>query len=348
METPIEQDSITRTIPQISKPSKIGGNKFDVLKFILSLMIFFLHSGRFSHHYIPLFRVAVPLFFITTSYFLFSKIRQASNEKERDQALKKFLKRNFYLLVFWTIVFIVPNAMHRQWLSQPFPYSLLSFLKSFIFGSTFMASWFLSASIIATSILYWAIYKVRLSQWIIVGISLLLNLFCCRTSLYLFVIPPGNMLSSFLDTFPHFIGIPYQCFPVAFIWIIIGKIIAYEEFNFSKLQLILMSIVGLLLVFLEYFLVSSFFKIDNNDCLVTLLLFCPSFFLLLVKIGDLDIQCARTLRKLSIIIFCTHGTFLWLYRDSEYKFSMTLISSILLGLIIIHLSKRFEILRYSH
>lgn len=46
---------------------------FDFVKFILSILIVSLHSGIVPDILIPVVRTAVPLFFIISSYLLFSK-----------------------------------------------------------------------------------------------------------------------------------------------------------------------------------------------------------------------------------------------------------------------------------
>lgn len=46
---------------------------FDLTKFILSIFIVSIHSGIVSDIFIPIVRIAVPMFFIITSYLLFSK-----------------------------------------------------------------------------------------------------------------------------------------------------------------------------------------------------------------------------------------------------------------------------------
>ena len=38
-----------------------GGRKFDVIKFVLAIMILLLHSNSLPHFFIPIMRMAVPL-----------------------------------------------------------------------------------------------------------------------------------------------------------------------------------------------------------------------------------------------------------------------------------------------
>lgn len=332
--------------------AKIGGNKLDVLKLLLSLLILFLHSNAFPIYFLPIFRTAVPLFFIMSSYFFFSKTRNIDHKEERINILIYYLKRLFFLKLFWTIVFFIPNALQRQWFDHDFPFSLCLFLKSLIFSSTFQASWFLSSTIIATAILYWLIYEVKMADWLILIISLILYLFCCRTSMYMLIIPASSALNTFLHYSNVFIGAPYNGFPVAFVWIIIGKIIAYRDFKVTIRQLALFSSAFLMMAYIEYFLIYQSFEIAHDDCFVSLLVLCPSVFLLLIKIPDINIIYARQLRKISIIIFCCHGTFIWIYNHFEISQLMillfALLSSLTIGCLVNYFADRFKILRYSY
>lgn len=336
----------------IQQRPKIGGNKLDVLKLALALLILCLHSDAFPVYCRPLFRMAVPLFFIMSSYFFFFKLRFISHEKERIHALVFYLKRLFFLKLFWTFVFFAPNSHQRRWSNHDFPNSLYFFFKDLIFSSTFQASWFLSATIIATAVLYWLIYKAKIADWVIVAISIIIYLFCCRVSTYMCLFPANSALDAFLDYYKLFIGNPYISFPAAFVWIIIGKIFAYHQFKIKIWQLALLSIIFLTMVYIDYFHVCQSCEILHDDCFVSLLFICPSLFLLLVKMPDINISCARLLRKMSVIIFCCHGTFLWIFKHLVSSRPMVLlfalISCLIVGVFIIHYSDRFRILRYSH
>ena len=66
----------------------------DLVKVILSIIVVGIHInpfGEYSGLYYPICRIAVPLFFMISSYLLFSKLKNNSNSKE---VLVKFVKRN--------------------------------------------------------------------------------------------------------------------------------------------------------------------------------------------------------------------------------------------------------------
>ena len=78
-------------------------NSLDILKFVLSILIMVIHTGIDKTIISPLLRIAVPLFFIISSFFFFSKINSIS-EKEKPAALLRFVKRNLGLYLFWAII----------------------------------------------------------------------------------------------------------------------------------------------------------------------------------------------------------------------------------------------------
>lgn len=53
---------------------KKNDSRYDVLKLVLSLFVVAIHSDLFPPLLYPWLRVAVPLFFMMSSYFLFDKL----------------------------------------------------------------------------------------------------------------------------------------------------------------------------------------------------------------------------------------------------------------------------------
>ena len=74
---------------------KVGINSnYDILKFLLSLMVVMIHSKLLPDLLYPWLRIAVPLFFIMSAYFFFLKIGNSIDENERKNELKKYVLRN--------------------------------------------------------------------------------------------------------------------------------------------------------------------------------------------------------------------------------------------------------------
>ena len=87
----------------------------DICKFILSIMVVAIHVSPVSQelrvYLLPLFRLAVPLFFMFSSYFLFLKLSTAGDGVE---VLIKYITRNAQLYLFWYVVLFFPTVMYRS------------------------------------------------------------------------------------------------------------------------------------------------------------------------------------------------------------------------------------------
>ena len=136
---------------------------FDLSKYVLSIMIIAIHSGLFPNYLYPWLRIAVPLFFIISSYFLFSKIQKHPNNK--NEIIRTFIKRNLELYVFWFVVSL-PYTIHRRrdWWTGDVPHFFLTVLKNTLFRGTFFGSWYITASIWACIILC----KIKISRKIVI------------------------------------------------------------------------------------------------------------------------------------------------------------------------------------
>lgn len=120
---------------------------FDLIKFCLSVCIIIIHTNVFPDLFYPWTRVAVPLFFIMSSYLVFSKTRELSIDEKWTVTLKS-CKRLFKLYLFWFIVLLPITLINRRALFQePFLKAFLLFIKESLFCGFFPASWYLIASI---------------------------------------------------------------------------------------------------------------------------------------------------------------------------------------------------------
>lgn len=330
---------------------KIGGSKFDAFKFLLSLGIVGLHYGLFPTFLKPLSRIIVPLFFMITSYFLFSKIEKQQTEEQRQLALLKFIKRNFLLLLFWTCFFIIPIWIIRDMNTYHFPYVIIYFFQLISFKNTFVASWFISASILSSMIIYYLSYKLKIRDLYIMIFGFISYLFCCVTSMYSDVLLNCNALRAFNDTIKYIIGYPFNSFPAALIWILFGKLFVNYEIKLNLSLLFCLSALSLLLLYAEYFIVYLNYIVVDDDCFFSLLIFCPLLMAIMIKLNDIPLKNPLLFRKLSVVIFCTHGTPLALFRhfgiSSPLIKILCLCFSFVLFFLIIKYENKIKILRHS-
>lgn len=125
----------------------------DLTKFILALFVVATHTKLLQGVLMPWLRLAVPLFFIISSFLLFSKMNEA-NEDDKWNIIRKSCIRIMKLYLFWFIILLPYTLfMRKAWFDNGVITGCLTMLKHIVFGSTFPVSWYLAATAEATLIL---------------------------------------------------------------------------------------------------------------------------------------------------------------------------------------------------
>ena len=66
-------------------------SKFDIIKFILSLFVVLVHTEVYTKALHPWIKITVPMFFVITSYFLFSKLNRSKSIKDKNSQKSKYV-----------------------------------------------------------------------------------------------------------------------------------------------------------------------------------------------------------------------------------------------------------------
>lgn len=211
----------------------------DYLKVVLILMVLGIHAPLSIGISIcgvdvlqPFFRMAVPLFFIMSSYFFFGKIHSLNNRNEVYAALKRFIKRNALLYIFWFLL-LLPITIHLRWNWWIAPGGIkgaVTFCMNLFFGGTFFASWFLSALLIDVIVIFFA--SRRLSNGILLVIGIFLYCIAVLFSGFSSVVYKFYPSLESVAIFRAMSLLIPTSFVSAFIWIVIGKIVS-ENNNLS-------------------------------------------------------------------------------------------------------------------
>lgn len=156
--------------------NKISKNEiygFDVLKFIMAAMIVAIHSANGFDSYpwqymvYPFIEIAVPCFFVLSSYFFFKKI------KKFDKGVMPFVKRIGTFYSFWFIVNIpLIIKMKEDYFEENIIIGIIKFFRDILFSYTFSGSWFLSALVLSVVAIYY-MWKCKVGDWFILLISLI-------------------------------------------------------------------------------------------------------------------------------------------------------------------------------
>ena len=328
----------------------------DIAKFVLSIMIVCVHIqplGSYNVYAQPLLRTAVPLFFMISSYFFFKKQMKARSFDERVSMFEKFAKRNLQLYAFWFVALLVPTLQYRRWFDDGLLLGLFELANNFLFHSTFIASWYIMASIIATAAI------VALSRHM--GNASLLALFapiyvvCCLTSNY----AGTSFMVEHSEAFSYAFSAPYNSFWVALFWILLGKIAAERQVRLRGIEtrwLILALAAGLALLAVEQAVIVHKGFAGADDCFLSLPLVCAPTFLLILR-ANVTCRHAAFLRAASTVTYCLHDTLnvtltvlLGLSLSAPVVFLLALAASWLLTAAILKLERKRGLawLRFAH
>lgn len=330
-------------------------DSIDVAKFVLSIFVVAIHTRPFDTYAVyfrPLLRTAVPLFFLISSYFFFVRHRDYTLLEDRVAHLEKYMSRNLKLYLFWMIVLLVPTIRYRNWFADGILNGAFLWIRAFFTDSTFIASWFIMAAVIATALI------VLCSRYVSNRLMLLLSLVpffaCCLMSNYV----NTACAQAHMYAFKMSAGFSYTSFWVALFWVITGKILAESSLSWglNKRILLLLSSVGLIALYVEQAIIVSRGWAVADDCYFSLPLFCIPVFLLLLSF-DVQVGCTHFLRSASTVTFCLHATLQYILRgyfgcsvSQNAMFAIALIVSWGLTFLILKLEKMPHLrwLRYSH
>lgn len=340
-------------------------NNYDILdlvKFILSLMVVAIHTKLFPKYLYPWLRIAVPMFFIISSYLLNMKIINSPKE-EKWIIIRKYIKRLVLYYLFWFIV-LIPFTVDRrtEWFNYGIKNGIILFIRCLLFTSTFVASWYISATIIGTLIVYKLSEKINdialcIIYMIIFGI-------CCIISSYSYLYQNIEIIKKIINSFTQFIASPIFSFPVALIYIHIGKLFAENKmkiFKYKNKVYLFFSVLFAILLYIEWRYSIKQNKVFNKDCYFVLLPFCFSLFSLIKGI-TIKLKNPKLLRKVSNITYPLHGSIAFFIQDNMpewikkqslkgiFNFIVTLFIVYLICFIIIKLERKkcFKFLKYSH
>ena len=283
----------------------------DAVKFVCCLMICAIHSnliipmGERGNLLWPWLRIAVPLFFIVSSYLFFLRLKIAiRTDEDSDKIIKKWFKRNVYLYVFWFVI-LLPCTLYfryQTWFSAGFAKNAWSVVRSFLLDSTFPASWFITANIFSVAVVLWLCKGRRGLSLLAGGIA---GAFTVIYSSYLPLLGDACFLRQFCQLYSSLFGSPCFSFWAGLIWVVAGMILAENDFRMPRKASIPLLIAFAILFHYEWSFVASSTGNYKNDCYASLIPLCIMIF---VCVKDVPLHCtfAKYLRSFSVILFVTH------------------------------------------
>lgn len=299
----------------------------------------------------PLQSVAVPLFFIISSFFFWRKTKRP---EQISKNLSRFCKRNLVLYMFWFIALLIPTEfIARYYISGiPFWRQTLLFLRDLLFRSTFLRSWFIMANVIGMSIICMVIRRWNINNTLLILLSSIIWIICWLSDYK----TDCDAMAFFILPLKKVIPYPPFSFLGSFLWISIGKIFADKSSNVYPPLYIRNGIIILVLsifVCLEGAYSPSKYYITT----IPLSIFLFKFILSLPD----TTRDFKWCRKSSIIIYCTHCTICVLLdtvsrcicgenMNDWALFFITLSISCIIAMVIIKITDKNKesILRYAY
>lgn len=285
-----------------------GLDILDLTKLILSFMVVAIHTGLFSPYLYPWVRLAVPLFFMISSFLFFKKVNSCQHSKEKVQALKTFVVRNLKLYAFWFVVLFPISGFLRGWFEMDGEDAVVNIIINFFIGGTFVASWFISALLIGVIVIFIA-HKNNMNNTLLFVIGVILYLLISIRSSYMFVFRDWTSMLYKVATYEAYMNSPINSFPAGIPWIIFGKLFADGYFSKIKIKPSAITLgVGSVLLFTEWFLVKHFSQKFDKDFYLMLLPCCLAIFNILIQLKPINLKYAKEMRKISVFVFASHGS----------------------------------------
>lgn len=330
--------------------NKINYDIFDLTKLILSLMVVAIHTNLFPMLY-PWLRIAVPMFFIISSFLLSEKIKKDGDKKS---ILKNYTIRLLKLYTFWFVILLpVTIIIRHNWFDEGIIKGCFIVIKNIFFGSTFSGSWYLTATIFGTLVVY-NISDNKINRKILLCIFVLFYIFCCIASSYSFIIK-SNLALNILKTIQ-----PQFTFLTSLIFIYIGKLYSEKDNKLRIKNNIIGTIIFAVLLFLEWKII---YKVSNNfdkDCYIFIM---PLAYYLFgtIKLIKINVSNSKTIRNFSSFIYPFHISLIPIIKfafsnvlNIEINNMILYIITVLVSLITFFIveklekNKKFKLLKYSH
>lgn len=282
---------------------------FDVLRLLLAIVVVGIHARVFAVGWgYPLCRLAVPLFFILSAYFLYNKIDCGLDGGVA--AIRRFVKRNWMLYAFWVIV-LLPYFLYvykQRWFGRGWLGCYDSLKRIFVIGV--QSYWFIIAGIVAMVISYVILkYLGEKTLWCI---SIMGYLAAVVSSSHCYLMDDIPVVRELYDYFVLVYERPEFTFIGALIWISTGMWFARWQEESSVISLscvvldILLCLFAIALLLAEASYVRRKTGMGTCDVYAALPFAVWSVFRIVSRL-KINLQNLRICRDLSVALYMMHA-----------------------------------------
>lgn len=222
----------------------------------------------------------------------------------------------------------------------------MHFFRALFFGSTFRASWFITALIISVVIIFFLSQKI--DNWVLLFISSVLYCLCCLSTNWRNAII-GTLLEQIVLIATKLFGGMSETFFSAMFWIVIGKMFAEKDLKFYFRMLCPILVFSGIILYLEFIFLQRFSP-TANDNYFSLMLFCPVLFAAILLFDNVSIPHSKELRLYSTIIYVTHCNIAFLVAGFMIRilhinsnicvFLITSVVCMMISILLVYFSKK--------
>lgn len=268
----------------------------------MSYFVVAIHAEVLPDALYPWLRTAVPMFFVISSFLLFSAMQR---EEVQGKVLLRFVKRNLQLYLTWFVLLLPFTILERRiWFADGVLIGVLRFVRGFVFGSTFRASWFIMANILAVCTIFFLLRRIKP---VALGIgAVLLYLVCCLTTSY-----EGLVIGTPCAVICQISGIIFggieSSFVSALVWVLLGKQFAEGKIQLSRATSAAGVVLSCGVLLVEHrFVVQKLGAAQSVSCYVALVPTILFLFSLLQSFKTVRVPKAKVMRQLSTLIYVSH------------------------------------------
>ena len=332
-------------------------NAIDVMKFIMAFLVVMIHKPIFSPEhpfakYISeevIAALAVPFFFIVSSFLCFKKM---DGTKEDKKKFILFEKRLLILYIFWTIIYI-PSCLIKYYglrlegmTFKLFVSALIEIAKKFFLSSPFVHLWYVNTLMLSVAVLF--LLRKIFSDKAVLTIAFVAFLI---SNLFPYLYPAVPSLEAFAEACP---SVLFNVFGKGLLCTAAGMFLSDKDLKSDRVKI---SLAPIALVVLILFSVFSYeYRNTAVDTIrYFLVILCSvAVFIMCRDLRLKDSKIYKTLRNYSSLIYFTHMLMISevlkfisdvtgvpaFYYNRPLIYLTTILFSVIVSTVIILLSKK--------
>ncbi|MBQ9513396.1 MAG: acyltransferase family protein [Clostridia bacterium] len=327
----------------------------DLFKLLMAILVIIMHTEPFKYLSINatlstflsgFLSIAVPFFFLSSSFFLFAKFDDDFLSNGNFQILKRYLVRLVKLYIIWQLIYLpieicahINNGL--SFWEKVFRYAMMLLFNGG--GSFSLPLWYLLGSIFCAGIIYLAM-KLKAKEWTILLICIMLYIISKSMS---YLVYNGESFGGILFSLRNLIVITFQHGRVlgGFLYFGVGLICARK---INKILSPLFNVFIFIALYLASCLLSKYTALTG----IITSLYAIIIFLFALGIQLNDNSLYKFVRKQSTVIYFIHMIFLFFYviifgsRYGLLAFTWVICLSVLFSIIIVKYINKSKVLTF--